>query len=204
VPLSDTGREQAQGVRHWLTKSAGRERPSAMVSSPYRRAVETAELATEGVGIPLGLDERLRERDLGVFDRLTGRGIRTRYPDEAARRAHLGKFYYRPPSGESWADVVLRVRSFLGDLTTAYDDERVWVVSHQAVIMSFCYVLEDLDEHRVLEASRRRPLPNASFTVFEREGTGYRLDRFGDASHLEETDADVTHEPGKEEAARGR
>ena len=58
-------------------------------------------------------DERLRERDFGAFDGMTGAGIREQYPDEAKRRDLLGKFYYRPPGGESWADVALRVRSLL-------------------------------------------------------------------------------------------
>ena len=57
------------------------------------------------------LDERLRERDLGLFDGMTGQGIKDTYPEEAARRSAMGKFYYRPPGGESWTDVVLRVRS---------------------------------------------------------------------------------------------
>ena len=58
-------------------------------------------------------DERLRERDFGAFDGMTGAGIREQYPDEAKRRDLLGKFYYRPPGGESWADVALRIRSLL-------------------------------------------------------------------------------------------
>ena len=44
---------------------------------------------------------------------MTGAGIREQYPDEAQRRDLLGKFYYRPPGGESWADVALRIRSLL-------------------------------------------------------------------------------------------
>ena len=47
---------------------------------------------------------------LTVFDGLTGKGIRSRYAEEAERRTHVGKFYYQPPSGESWCDVALRVR----------------------------------------------------------------------------------------------
>jgi len=41
---------------------------------------------------------------------------RLRERQEAARRARLGKLYYRPPGGESWADVALRLRSFLSEL----------------------------------------------------------------------------------------
>ena len=44
---------------------------------------------------------------------MTRSGIREQYPEEAQRRDLLGKFYYRPPGGESWADVALRVRSLL-------------------------------------------------------------------------------------------
>ncbi len=63
-------------------------------------------------------DERLRDRELGILDRLTRLGVKTRYPDEAERRLWLGKLYYRPPGGESWADVALRLRSILDELNT--------------------------------------------------------------------------------------
>ena len=48
-----------------------------------------------------------------------------RLPDEAARRSRLGKFYYRPPGGESWADVLLRLRALLRELREDHPDGRV-------------------------------------------------------------------------------
>jgi len=117
VALSPRGREQAGALGTWLASEAGRDAvPDVVVSSPYRRAGETAERALSRTGLAVTYDERLRERDLGLVDGLTGRGIRARYPDEAERRGRLGKFYYQPPSGESWADVVLRIRSLMLDL----------------------------------------------------------------------------------------
>ncbi|MEE3921664.1 histidine phosphatase family protein [Micromonospora sp. BRA006-A] len=86
------------------------------VVSPYLRAVRTAELALDGTGIPASVDERLRDRELGVLDGLTAHGVTRRHPEEAQRRTRLGKFYYRPPGGESWTDVALRLRALLGDL----------------------------------------------------------------------------------------
>src|SRR3954463_11918937 len=74
VPLSDNGREQAGALADWLREAAG-ERPTLVISSPYRRASETANLAVAGLGLDVVMDERLRERDLGRFDGLTGRGI---------------------------------------------------------------------------------------------------------------------------------
>jgi broad specificity phosphatase PhoE len=200
VPLSDNGRAQAEALAGWLRDAAPADRPTLVISSPYRRASETATLAVAGLDLGVDLDERLRERDLGRFDRLTGRGIRARFPDESERRSRIGKFYYQPPGGESWADVVLRVRSFLNDLAAAVSDgERVWLVTHQAVIMAHRYVLEGLSEEQVLEASRSERLPNASRTVFVPDDSGYRMQCFGDATPVEQADAEVTHEKGKDE-----
>ena len=126
------------------------------------------------------LAERLRERDLGQLDGLTGQGIRARFPDEAERRSHVGKLYYQPPSGESWADVVLRVRSLLSDLREGHDGARVWLVTHQAVIMAFRYALEGLDERELLEIDRTTPIPNASLTRYVRRDRGLLLDVFAD------------------------
>jgi broad specificity phosphatase PhoE len=199
VPLSGTGCRQAEALARWLRCADDEERPTVVLSSPYRRAAETARIVTEGTGLTVDLDERLRERDLGRFDGLTGRGIRARFPDESLRQEKIGKFYYTPPGGESWADVVLRVRSLLRDLATTYDGERVWLVTHQAVIMSLRYVLQGLDEEGALRASREEGLPNASRTVFVREGDGYRMACFGDDRVIEAAEAERTDEPGKDE-----
>jgi len=180
VELSPLGTDQAAALGRWLADAPEEWVPTMVVSSPYRRAADTARAATEAAGLPLVVDERLRERDLGAFDGLTGRGIRARHPEEAARRDKLGKFYYQPPSGESWADVVLRVRSFLADLRHGYDGQRIWVFTHQAVIMAFRYVLEDVDERRLLEIDREVQIPNASFTRFRGSGDGFALETFAD------------------------
>ena len=102
VQLSPTGCGQAESLGRWMASQDTDAHPDLVVTSPYRRALETARLATDVVDVELLHDERLRERDLGVLDGLTGLGIRTRHPDEAERRKKLGKFYYQPPSGESW------------------------------------------------------------------------------------------------------
>jgi broad specificity phosphatase PhoE len=194
VDLSDVGRDQADGVGRWLVAAEDAGRPTVVVSSPYQRAAETARRAVEKLDLELTFDERLRERDLGAFDGLTGLGIRARYPEEAERRKKLGKFYYQPPSGESWCDVVLRVRSLLEDLRWGYDGARLWMVTHQAVIMSFRFALEELTEEELLEIDREVQIPNASMTTYRRDGDRLELISFADSSSVDETEADVTHE----------
>ncbi|TKJ34075.1 histidine phosphatase family protein [Blastococcus sp. CCUG 61487] len=196
VPLSDTGRAQAEALGRWLAALPADERPTAVLSSPFERALTTARLATADLGLRVRVDERLRERDFGAFDRMTGDGIREQFPDEAARRDLLGKFYYRPPGGESWADVALRIRSLLATEALRHDCERLVVVAHQAVVMVFRYVLEELTEQELLEADREEQVANASITRYEREESGdFRLVVFNEVDHLVAEHEDVTEEP---------
>ena len=195
VELSPTGRSQADALRDWLHEAPDDERPTLVLSSPYRRAADTAARAVDGLGLDVVYDERLRERDLGVFDGLTGRGIRAEYADEAARRRKVGKFYYQPPSGESWADVVLRVRSLLADLRLGFDDARVWMFSHQAVIMSFRYVLDGLTERQLLDLDGSTRLANVSVSRWARPDGELELVTFGDTGIVDARDSEVTKEP---------
>jgi broad specificity phosphatase PhoE len=197
VELSRTGRDQAAALGAWLSLRDPDERPTVVFSSPYARARSTAEVALDGgrLDLPLHLDERLRERELGIFDGLTGLGIRQRYPEEAERRRRQGKFYYRPPSGESWADVALRVRDFLRTLREDYAGERVLLTSHQAVIMNFRYVLEELTERALLEIDAGPPLANCALTRYVRGADGLTLAAFNDPQAVAGRGEPVTKEP---------
>ena len=203
VPLSETGRQQAQAVGEHLADLPADSLPELVVCSPYRRAAETAEHALAGLRDGLGpvVDERLRERDLGAFDRLTWRGIEAEYAAEAERRNHVGKFYYQPPSGESWCDVTLRVRSLLHDLRDGYEGRRVWLFTHQAVIMSFRYVLENLTEEELLEVDKKQRLPNCSITTYRATPRGMELTSFADTTAVDRSAAATTAEPSKTERA---
>src|SRR5687767_5151412 len=196
VELSDTGHAQAEALGKWLADLPEEEQPTAALSSPFNRALTTAELAVKELGLRVRTDERLRERDFGAFDGMTGAGIREQYPDEAGRRDLLGKFYYRPPGGESWADVALRIRSLLATEGLRQDCERLVVVAHQAVIMVFRYVLEELTEQELLTIDKEEQVANASLTRYERnDDGGFRLISFNEVEHLVAEAEDVTKEP---------
>ncbi|WP_432485486.1 histidine phosphatase family protein [Kineococcus esterisolvens] len=211
VPLSELGRRQAVAVGAWLaTAPEAPPAPRVVLSSPYARALRTAEAVVRGAreaGLEVPAprtDERLRERDLGWWDGLTGAGVRARFPEEAARRTRLGKFYYRPPGGESWCDVALRVRSVLASLREEHAGQDVLVVSHQAVIMNFRLVLEDLDERSLLELDASEPLANCSVTSYTSRGAGgggVRLQVAGDTRAV--ADVRVTDDPADDPADEG-
>ncbi|MFC4553722.1 histidine phosphatase family protein [Georgenia faecalis] len=206
VELSATGVEQAQALGRWLGDLGPDERPDAVWSSPYRRALDTARGAFDVAGFtpPLRIDERLRDRDLGITDTLTGAGIRRRYPEEAERREWLGKFYYRPPGGESWADMALRVRSVLADLERQRHHRRVLITCHDAVILVFRYVCEGMDEASVLEVGRTSSVRNASVTRLVRaeDEDQWSLVHYNLADHLVDQGAPVTAQPATTDERR--
>lgn len=200
VELSPTGVEQARSLGGLLTRWPPDERPDSVWSSPYRRAVDTAGVATDvaGLDLPLRIDERLRDRELGILDLLTTRGVEARFPQEAARRRRLGKFYHRPPGGESWVDLALRMRSLLTDLDRIEDGRRVLLVCHDALVLTARYICEGLTEGDVLEIARTTPVRNVSVTRLRRPpGEGrWTVVLFNDVSHLEAHGVAVTKHPG--------
>jgi len=171
VPLSELGEKQAEAAGRWFAALPRGERPEIILSSPYVRARQTAEfICREGALAEPGrtiVDERLREREFGIFDRLTTVGIRERFPEEAAHRRLLGKFYHRPPGGESWADVILRLRSMLNTINLQFCDRRVLVVCHQVVVLCFRYILEELDEQEILDIDRQSDVLNCGIAAFD-------------------------------------
>lgn len=186
VDLTGDGRHQAEAVGAWVASLPAERRPTVVITSPYRRAVATAQpvvdalLAAGATDLLYRSDERLRERDQGSLERLTGRGIRERLPAEAERKEHLGKVWYRPPGGESWADVLLRVRSLLGLEMPRFVGERVLLVSHQAVIMNVRVALEGLGESEAVRIDEGDPQPNCAVTRYSGGPDGLRLRAYAD------------------------
>jgi len=181
VDLSPLGEEQARATTRWMS-DARLHRPRVF-TSPYLRADRTAALALPAH--PRRKDERLREREFGQLDRLTTRGVELQYPEQAAARAFLGKFYHRPPGGESWVDVGLRIRSFLGDIERVAPDDDIVVVTHRAVILMIRYVIEELDEATVLAIDREHEVANCSVTTYQRTRESWSLLDFASVAHLQ-------------------
>lgn len=188
VPLTLVGADQAGALGGRLAALAAADYPRSVWVSPYLRARETASIALAGrpVDCRIRQDERLRDRELGILDLLTARGVEQRLPAEAARRRRLGRFYYRPPGGESWSDVALRIRSFLEVLDTDDCDPHALVVAHDAVLLLFRVVCEGLTELDALHLARTEPLLNTSVTKLVRtdRDSPWRVEWYNDVSHL--------------------
>jgi broad specificity phosphatase PhoE len=205
TPLSVLGERQARALGRWFGEMTANRRPNVLLCSPYVRAVQTSSILLDAAGIEapavtLQRDERLREKEFGVLDRLTKVGIRQKYPELSEQRAHVGKFYFRPPGGESWCDVLLRLRSLLDTLTREYRRQRVLIVAHQVIVNCLRYLLERMTEEQIMEVDRGADVPNCSVTSYEfdpRAGrAGKLLPRLVNfVAPLEEAGAPVTAAP---------
>lgn len=205
VPLSPLGEQQATALGKWFQQLPPEERPTVVLTSPYLRARETARLTLEMAGIARAevtfmTDERLREKEFGILDRLTRFGIQEKYPELADARSALGKFYFRPPGGESWCDVILRLRSVIDTITRDHRGERVLIVSHQVVVNCFRYLLERMSEEQILAIDRAKEIANCSVTSYRfNPQSGRRgkleLQRYNFVAPLEEAGAPVTTKP---------
>jgi broad specificity phosphatase PhoE len=212
VPLSDLGVQQSMALGAWFAKLPRHDQPEVILCSPYERARQTAALVAEcsrmsSAVATLRLDERLREKEFGILDRLTKFGIQQKHPELSEQRLHVGKFYFRPPGGESWCDVILRLRSLIEMITREYAQRRVLVVAHQVIVNCMRYLLERLDEKQILDIDRKGDVPNCAITSY-RAASGHgneevlQLDLVNFLAPLRESATPVTTAPDVPNAAK--
>lgn len=124
--LSDEGVQQAKR----LPDALARFPITRLVSSPQRRAVQTAQPVADALGLPVEIDERLAEYDRDMEHYIPIEQIAAEFPEELARLAngHL-------PSSVDEAAFLARVNAGIRDLVSAGDHEdTVAVFSHGGVI----------------------------------------------------------------------
>ncbi|HEY7656189.1 MAG TPA: histidine phosphatase family protein [Burkholderiales bacterium] len=173
--LSDVGREQARALGRRL---AGRAF-AALYTSDLSRARDTARLIAEHTGRELVMDSRLQERRFGIFEGLTSDEIIARYPEEHTRFASRDPDY-AVPGGESARSFTQRCIGCLAELAARHRGDEVVVVTHGLVLDSLYRAAHGLDH------GARRPVPliNASMNIFGYDGSVWRLELWGDISHL--------------------
>jgi broad specificity phosphatase PhoE len=192
LPLTDLGRAQAADLGTHLAQDP----PQLVYCSPYRRSRDTLEIAlatlTEhGAPAPtrIRVDERLRDRETGAWEMLTEAALRRKYPEEIARREHVGRYYFRPPSGENLPDVQLRVRSVLAEALAEAAGRHLLIVAHDAVVLMLRMILDPLDEAGLLRLlDQHGAVGNCTVNRWDLDQAAdpprLRLTRANDAAHL--------------------
>ncbi|MFH8527930.1 bifunctional RNase H/acid phosphatase [Streptomyces tendae] len=131
--LSPVGREQAERVAESLARRGTIE---AIVASPLARTRETAGIVAARLGLPVTVEEGLRETDFGAWEGLTFGEVRDRHP--ADLDAWLASPDAEPTGGgESFAATAIRIAATRDKLVAAYAGRTVLLVSHVTPIKTF-------------------------------------------------------------------
>ena len=190
VELSALGRRQAAAVAAWSRGMlAGATAPGAtweIWSSPLKRARHTADAIAAALGLPVHVEEGLRELHAGIFQGHLWADLESRFP-EAVARWRSGDVDYQIPGGESRAELAARGHRALQGLGRRAVAGMI-VVAHGGVLTAALGSMLGRD-HPLLAAAAQRPftklpaLANASLTLLEWPGP--RLVSFNETGHLE-------------------
>jgi broad specificity phosphatase PhoE len=190
VELSPLGWTQAAALGRRLAGRPRARRPEVAVCSPYVRARQTWQCATDtardlGVQLPeADVDARLGDRLMGELELLTTAMIAVRFPAEVARRRAAGEFTYRPPEGESFSDIAVRLDALMHDLHAGYARRRVFLVAHDAVVLMLRYVIERLTFEDLATILRDGAVANASLTRYDGSSGRLELVQYNAVDHL--------------------
>lgn len=174
--LSETGRFQAERAAEY---AAARGTIQAIVSSPLARCLQTAEAAARRLGLPVRVDEDLRETDFGAWEGLTFGEVRERWPDELS--AWLASPDVAPPGGETFVEVGRRVAVARDKILARYPGKTVLVVTHVTPVKTLVRLALDAPAHAMF----RMELSAAAFTVINWWADGNAsLRAYNDTAHL--------------------
>jgi probable phosphoglycerate mutase len=175
--LSDRGRAQAELAARFVATHGGL---SAVLTSPMRRARQTAEVVAGALRCELVVDDDLRECDFGRWDGHTFAEVQQRWPEELD--AWLLSTAVRPPDGESFDDVLKRIDAARVRIVASYADATVLLVSHVTPIKTLVRLALDAPAHAVFRMELR-PASLSSVVWFEDGNASLRA--FNDTSYLE-------------------
>ena len=175
-PMIEQGRQQIRAVAEEL---AGRGGVQRIVSSPLARCRESAAIISSALGLPVEVDDDLREVDFGVWEGLTFPVVEERWPRELA--LWLGDTAISPPDGESYESLRHRVRSVQERIVNRHRSETICVVSHSRPIAMIVANLLDTPTGSLY----RLHVDNASVTEVDYYDDGPAVVRlFNGTSHL--------------------
>lgn len=174
-PLTEVGRRQALAVARRLHHTP----PAHIYTSDLGRALVTAQLIAQLTRCPLSTDERLRERNMGIFQGLTFEEIAQRYPDESGQLKNASVDYV-PSGGESAAQTRQRAWTALNEFADRHAEQEIAIISHGAVIAAVIRHILGMP----YEVRRSFKIFNAGINVLTRKNSHWAVETLGDICHL--------------------
>jgi probable phosphoglycerate mutase len=181
-PLNGTGREQAEAA----AVAVAPMRPSALVSSDLSRARDTAAAVSRETGLPVTIDPRLREINLGNWEGLTRAEARSQFPEEYA--AWQAGEDARRGTGETYAEAGARAIACVVEwLDRLGPGSTLVAVTHGGTARAAIGTMLGMEPDAWW---RLAPLSNCRWSVLADIGRGWRLEEHNAGSPPEEETGD--------------
>lgn len=176
-----------------LAKSLMTVQIAHIFASPLPRAKTTAEKLIEALGkpIPLTIDQRLIEFNLGKMEGMKFAAVAEKWPDVLDNfRHHPDRYDPSIVGSESFESVIRRVGAAVRDYVQKFPDQNVVVVSHGAALNA---AINGLLGMPMAHLKDRGGLSNTSTTILRTtDGQHYELEKWNDTSYLHKTSVDPT------------
>ncbi len=177
LPLSETGRRQAEQLGRFLAQ----RNIARVVSSPMKRAVETAQAVAQPHGLTVEVCEELTECDVGRWEGMDWDSIMQQYPDEYQR------FMDNPAEhgyleGETYSDVLHRVQPALQKIIEQAEGRPTVVVAHNVVNRAYLSTLLGIE----LRKAKSIPQNNTGVNVIRQRDGELKLLTLNAVFHLDE------------------
>lgn len=166
VSLTPKGISQAKEILPMLERHGINRNFCTIYCSPFNRVLQTFEVAF-GTSTPHIIDPRLAEFWRGIWYTMTDDQIKRDYPEEHKIRSEMNEYHYKPPGGESMAELDARVQTFLDILELKYPDDRVCIVGHGNWEKAMERVLLQQTHEDMVNKGISKQIPNASAVVFK-------------------------------------
>ncbi len=174
-PLTDLGIRQA----HALANGLANKRFDQFYCSDLGRALETAQIINDTMGMTIQQEPRLRERHLGIMQGLTKKEFGEFYPNES-QHFSSGDPDYVIPEGESMRQRYQRCVDITEDLVNQYTGQTLLFVTHGGFLNSLFYKMMNLS----LNTPRCFSLYNASINTLIIKDNLWHLESWGETQHL--------------------
>lgn len=163
--LTEVGWNQAR----FAVPALARFQPELVVASDLHRATDTAKVFSDATGVPLRIDKRLRETNLGEWQGRTGAEVDEHWP--GARSVWYTDPSWAPPGGETKIEVATRAAELVGELDLELDGT-VLLCTHGALITGLVARLLGLPQRLWLQLGG---IDNCHWAVLTRRAERWQL-----------------------------
>lgn len=162
-------------------------------ASPLKRARITAQALLNHLNpeIPLTIDSRLKEFNLGKMEGMHFEDVAAKWPEVLKNfRHHPGKYDESLVEGESFLEVIARFRAAIEEYCRQYPNGNILVISHGAALNA---AINALIGTPLAHLKDRGGLSNTSTTILTtNDGRHFELEKWNDTSYLHKSKVDPT------------